>query len=553
MEHVHEPSDDSYCTTDEGNSRKDEGEEPYSPIEEDKIGEEVKVNEDKILKYIEQIGTSLDKPFETDNVIIECSSYYYPLEEPNKEIKIPNFCNFDGKQEYNLSEDILPRSLSLAITSMRENEVSLFKIKFNYIFRFLDIDLKGKKFYENKVPPEFMNSDFRKKYSNEKIYFKVKLIKFYVIRNLYDNSQIQKKILVPSKIRKNFYATDGDIVTYNMQCFYKQKEIYNKEQVKSELDCSLDEVHMLEIEHRILEYIKIGEKSLITVLPEYMTAKNKLFLEKYNIDNTEPIQFIVEVFDIEHYEYVYNIKKDRYSKTKLLHEGFGDECPDREMHIKLKLQIKINGEIKYNSFGVDDIVKDYLPNKKYMEEMKLWREEMNKKYDVKNMDEDIDYEKDGKIFEELNFPGLITIDMKNYTFPILLRKVLVHMKRNEIKYVKSTFMDYFCQDNCELYNIGTFNVDDGKNKIEIYIHLYDFKHIKSYYKLNYEEKYKNLIMYKERADQCFKKGTQAQIYRAMKIYHNLNYRFDEGDVFGSEKDKEEEKLKMRINVHNTNL
>ena len=565
MEHVHEPSDDSYCTTDEGNSRKDEGEEPYSPIEEDKIGEEVKVNEDKILKYIEQIGTSLDKPFETDNVIIECSSYYYPLEEPNKEIKLPDFCNFDGKQEYNLSEDILPRSLSLAITSMRENEVSLFKIKFNYIFRFLDIDLKGKKLYENKVPPEFMNSDFRKKYSNEKIYFKVKLIKFYVIRNLYDNSQIQKKILVPSKIRKNFYATDGDIVTYNMQCFYKQKEIYNKEQVKSELDCSLDEVHMLEIEHRILEYIKIGEKSLITVLPEYMTAKNKIFLEKYNIDNTEPIQFIVEVFDIEHYEYVYNIKKDRYSKTKLLHEGFGDECPDREMHIKLKLQIKINGEIKYNSFGVDDIVKDYLPNKKYMEEMKLWREEMNKKYDVKNMDEDIDYEKDGKIFEELNFPGLITIDMKNYTFPILLRKVLVHMKRNEIKYVKSTFMDYFCQDNCELYNIGTFNVDDGKNKIEIYIHLYDFKHIKSYYKLNYEEKYKNLIMYKERADQCFKKGTQAQIYRAMKIYHNLNYRFDEGDVFGSEKDKEEEKLKnenkelyenlakMRINVHNTNL
>ena len=562
MEHVHEPSDDSYCTTDEGNSRKDEGEEPYSPIEEDKIGEEVKVNEDKILKYIDQIGTSLDKPFETDNVIIECSSYYYPLEEPNKEIKIPNFCNFDGKQEYNLSEDILPRSLSLAITSMRENEVSLFKIKFNYIFRFLDIDLKGKKLYENKVPPEFMNSDFRKKYSNEKIYFKVKLIKFYVIRNLYDNSQIQKKILVPSKIRKNFYATDGDIVTYNMQCFYKQKEIYNKEQVKSELDCSLDEVRMLEIEHRILEYIKIGEKSLITVLPEYMTAKNKLFLEKYNIDNTEPIQFIVEVFDIEHYEYVYNIKKDRYSKTKLLHEGFGDECPDREMHIKLKLQIKINGEIKYNSFGVDDIVKDYLSNKKYMEEMKLWREEMNKKYDVKNMDEDIDYEKDGKIFEELNFPGLITIDMKNYTFPILLRKVLVHMKRNEIKYVKSTFMDYFCQDNCELYNIGTFNVDDGKNKIEIYIHLYDFKHIKSYYKLNYEEKYKNLIMYKERADQCFKKGTQAQIYRAMKIYHNLNYRFDEGDVFGSEKDKEEEKLKnenkelyenlvkMRINVHN---
>jgi len=238
------------------------------------------------------------------------------------------------------------------------------------------------------------------------------------------------------------------------------------------------------------------------------------------------------------------------------------ECPDREMHVKLKIQIKINGEIKFNSFEVEDIVKDYLPNTKYTEEVKNWRDEMNKKYKIENMDEDIDYDKAEKIFNELDFPGLITVDMKNYTFPILLRKVLVHMKRNEIKYIKSTFMDYFCEGDCELYNIGKFNVDDGKTFIEIFIHLYDFKPIKSYYKLNYEEKYENLIKYKKRADECFKKGTQAKIYRAMKIYHNLNYRFDEGDVFGSEKEKEEEKLKkekkelyenlvkMRINVHN---
>ena len=72
---------------------------------------------------------------------------------------------------------------------------------------------------------------------------------------------------------------------------------------------------------------------------------NNQYEQQYNIDNTEPIQFLVEVFDIEHFEYVYNIKKDRYSKTKLLHEGFGAECPDREMHVKLKIQIKINGVI----------------------------------------------------------------------------------------------------------------------------------------------------------------------------------------------------------------
>ena len=178
MEHVHEPSDDSYCTTDEGNSRKEEGEEPYSPISDDKIGEEVKVKEDKILKYIEKIGTSLDKPFETDNVILQCSSYYNPIEDPAKEIPLPDFCNFDGKTEYNLSEDVFPRSLSLAITSMRENESALFKIKFNYIFKFLDADLKGKKIYEKKVPEEFMDKSFRERYMNNKICFKVNLINF---------------------------------------------------------------------------------------------------------------------------------------------------------------------------------------------------------------------------------------------------------------------------------------------------------------------------------------------------------------------------------------
>ena len=110
------------------------------------------------------------------------------------------------------------------------------------------------------------------------------------------------------------------------------------------------------------------------------------------------------------------------------------------------------------------------------------------------------------------------------------------MKRNEIKYIKSIFMDYFCDINCELYNIGQFNVNDGKTNIEIFIHLYDFKPGKSYYKLIYEEKYENITKYKKRADECFKKGKQAQILGAKKIYHNLNYRFNEGDVFGCEKE-----------------
>ena len=44
------------------------------------------------------------------------------------------------------------------------------------------------------------------------------------------------------------------------------------------------------------------------------------------------------------------LKKIYILKTKLLYEGFGVEF--QEMLIKLKIQIKINGENKFNSFGV---------------------------------------------------------------------------------------------------------------------------------------------------------------------------------------------------------
>ena len=42
MENVHDPSEDSYCRTDEGNSRQGESEEWYSPLSDNKIGEEIK-------------------------------------------------------------------------------------------------------------------------------------------------------------------------------------------------------------------------------------------------------------------------------------------------------------------------------------------------------------------------------------------------------------------------------------------------------------------------------------------------------------------------------
>ena len=45
---------------------------------------------------------------------------------------------------------------------------------------------------------------------------------------------------------------------------------------------------------------------------------------------------------------------------------------------------------------------------------------------------------------------------------------------------------------------------------------------------------------KETANKLFKEG---KFYRASKIYHNINYRFNYGDVFGSNVEENEKKLK----------
>jgi hypothetical protein len=45
---------------------------------------------------------------------------------------------------------------------------------------------------------------------------------------------------------------------------------------------------------------------------------------------------------------------------------------------------------------------------------------------------------------------------------------------------------------------------------------------------------------KELANKLFKEN---KFYRASKIYHNINYRFNYGDVFGSNMEENENKLK----------
>ena len=80
---------------------------------------------------------------------------------------IKNFCEFNGDKEINLGDKSLPRSLALCIESMRINEFAIFKIKFNYIFRFLDTDKKNDKIYTDIINnKELFDDKFRKKNFN---------------------------------------------------------------------------------------------------------------------------------------------------------------------------------------------------------------------------------------------------------------------------------------------------------------------------------------------------------------------------------------------------
>ena len=93
MEHIHEPSDDSYCTTDDDKRDiNEEEDEPPIPITE-KEGDTIKIKEENIITIIEKVGTSLYKPTEYDNCIIESNCFYFDINYNNKKIDIPILCN----------------------------------------------------------------------------------------------------------------------------------------------------------------------------------------------------------------------------------------------------------------------------------------------------------------------------------------------------------------------------------------------------------------------------------------------------------------------------
>ena len=566
---------------DEDNNNFDDYQGPYTPPSEDIINEELQLKENYILKIIKEKGNSLYKPKETDNVIINCFSYYY--NEKKEKIDIKNFCEFKEK-EINLGNKILPRSLALCIESMRINEISIFKIKFNYIFRFLDTDKKSDKIYTNIIPKELFDDNFRKKNFNEKVFFEVKLINYFRIIDITKNGEIKKKIISKDNDinNSNKIPKESDIVSFNIKCIYKNQEIYEYINKILELDKAFYNKEIFDIELYLIKNSKLGEKNCFLIDMDYLSQKYKKYLENYpqflksnlqvsnnynnnnnDIDNNNIVEIFLEILNIEHYNYIYKYKNNynTFAKSKILYEGFGLACPDEEMFVKFKFQLKLDGEIKYNSFpNIINFEKEYFSekNKEVLNEVINWRNKINEEFDIKYLDQEIDYIKSEKIYEKLNFENIVSLDMNDYSFASVIRKTLCTMKRNEIKYVKCNYIDYIKYNEFEMYDI--------KNKnIEIYIHLYDFREMPLFGKYSYEDKLKIITYYKNIADECFKKSKITGIgymFRAMKIYNKLMHRFSGGDVFGHDREAAEDYLKkinkelydklfnIRINIYN---
>ena len=146
-----------------------------------------------------------------------------------------------------------------------------------------------------------------------------------------------------------------------------------------------------------------------------------------------------------------------------------------------------------NTFNLPE---DKILESKSCNEFIAFREEMNKKYSTSLEDEEI-VETEDKIFKECQFEGLRTFDLRLYNLPIVLRKVLIHMRRNEICKVTTNFVDYFNCDDVELKNLSHV-------KISIYVHLYEYLHRRIFSNLTHKEKYEELLYMKELANKHFK-------------------------------------------------
>ena len=488
----------------------------------DDVGKVEKIKGENIFKEILEIGEGKEKPSDIDTVIIstKCVLRLHNNNELEKVLYLPEL-SYDRK-EISLcdNENPIPKAISLGIQTMRKKEKANIYIKMNYIFKFLDKNLNK---FGDISSKELFDENFRKEYLNEKLICEVTIHEFFVCVNLMDRGEIRKKIL--KKGSRSKYARNPDIVKYNLSCISKNKIIYEKKNSMSELDKN----NIFEIEKRILQNLKIGEISEVRVKPSYMRDRNKDFLSYFNMDNEADTLFTAELLNVEIFDYVFKPDKDIISKKRILLEGFGRDSPDRESLVKLKIQIKFEGKILFNNFEEENIIECYLNNNLYTNSYPTWRDEINQEYGINEIGEEVNLKRDQEIFSKFSTDEIKTCDLRLYTLPLIVRKVLVHMKRNEVVYVKTNYID--CLDFQPIDNLYLHCLGDSllkRSNIEIFIHLFEFLERPSFSKLNYDEKFFELSTMKEIANCLFNEG---KIFRSGKIYQNINSRFNYGDVF----------------------
>lgn len=529
-----EISEDSYCTTDEGD--KEEGNifilmwlieiKSYESENEEEIKDYVgmieKIKKENIHKQILEVGKGIIKPSEIDTVVISSDCYF---NYNDNQIKVQELSFIE--KEFNLDNPTFPKALAIAIASMRLNEKSKILIKFSYIFKHYD---KFKDLIEKSNYTELLYDDtFRSNHRTQTIIFEVTLHKFYMVQNLMDNGEIRKKILVNAKSWR--YARNPDIATYDLSCHYQNQELYSKKNITNELD---RDNGLYEIEKRIIQNVRLTEVAEVIVKPSYMIDRNKEFLQHYNLgtSNLSDIKFICEVKEIQINDYIFKPDKDVISKKRILNKGIGKDSPDRESFVKVKLFLKLNNEIAFSNFTNSS--SDLFYEKRDISSYLDWREKINSEFGIKQLDEEDDYQKNKKIFDSLDtcIQNTLVIDLKLYSIPIVFRKVLIHMKRNEVAYVTTNFIDYFNANDIEIKNFS--------GKVEVGIHLFEFLHREQFSNLSYENKLKDLSELKEIANKFFMEN---KLYRASKIYQNINYRFNYGDVYGPDLENSEKKVR----------
>jgi hypothetical protein len=542
-------SDDSYCTTDDGGEEKENYDREGNfmnadnnneiDISENKyaVGNSIPIINNKFFKKLIKLGNNSEVG-EIDDVKVDIKCYF-------NDCIVESF-NFIG--DYSLEENNFPKGVKLALKTMKENEICEIMIPFKYLLKYAskhmidEIVICDKSLEGTKLNKKLIEFD-----ENDMFLFIINVISINKCMYLDSKKLVKKKTIKEGLI--GFTPKQCDMISFNLKCYADEFLLYNKDISEKHLDDLYDEKLvnkeiMERIELMLIKNVKLQEKCEIYVQPDYIKNVDGLnFFSKFPIAKDKLITYYIEVLDLKKFNYIYK-NTSRYGKNNrkhVLQNGIRQDYPDRESFVKLKLLLKIDGKIVFNSFTnkvEDDFNLINFRNDEDSLVYKDYREKMNEKYNYTDEDKEDNFIVNKEIFEGFDLSQVksnncfnknhFDFDMKSYDLPISLRKVLVHMKRNEIVYFTTDFIDYM--------QVGDFIIQDIKSdvnknvKIEFVVHLFEFLHRKIFSNLDFSDKLDFLKNCKEQATLAFK---QNRFFKALKIFHNVYFRFHYGDVFGN--------------------